>query len=180
VFGGCPGTGARSGVPLQTGCCAIARDGPAGSRRQDTEPYERRAGSGAIEPAYDAQAKRSRIPILGRVLRIDEPALEARYERLRGAHAHGQFTLPNIGHAAMPGELAEKCTAILGGSDEQRQLRMLERDLGKPVYSAVQASAWQAYEAMNVDPKILDCGSLLRKLSEPGAQKKAVKQLRSA
>jgi len=57
---------------------------------------------------------------------------------------------------------------------------MLERDLGKPVYSAVQASAWQAYEAMNVDPKIMDCGSLLRKLSEPGAQKKAVKKLRSA
>ena len=48
---------------------------------------------------------------------------------------------------------------------------MLERDLGKPVYSAVQASAWQAYEAMGVDPKIGDCGSLLRRLSEPGAQK---------
>lgn len=44
-------------------------------------------------------------------------------------------------------------------------LDMLERDLGKPVYSAVQASAWQAYGAMNVDPKIMDCGSLLRKLS---------------
>jgi maleate isomerase len=43
---------------------------------------------------------------------------------------------------------------------------MLERDLGKPVYSAVQASAWQAYEAMGVDPKIMDCGSLLRRLSE--------------
>ena len=33
-------------------------------------------------------------------------------------------------------------------------LDMLERDLGKPVYSAVQASAWQAFEAMGVDPKI--------------------------
>ena len=43
---------------------------------------------------------------------------------------------------------------------------MLERDLGKPVYSAVQASAWQAYEAMGVDPKITNCGSLLRRLSE--------------
>ena len=48
---------------------------------------------------------------------------------------------------------------------------MLERDLGKPVYSAVQASAWQAYEAMGVDPGIKHCGSLLRKLSEPGALK---------
>jgi maleate cis-trans isomerase len=50
---------------------------------------------------------------------------------------------------------------------------LLERDLGKPVYSAVQASAWQAFEAMGVDPKIDDCGSLLRRLSEPGAKKKA-------
>jgi maleate cis-trans isomerase len=52
-------------------------------------------------------------------------------------------------------------------------LDMLERDLGKPVYSAVQASAWRAYKAMGVDPKIIDCGSLLRKLSDPGAQKQA-------
>lgn len=48
---------------------------------------------------------------------------------------------------------------------------MLERDLGKPVYTAVQASAWQAFEAMGVDPKIMDRGSLLRSLSEPGARK---------
>jgi len=50
-------------------------------------------------------------------------------------------------------------------------LDMLERDLGKPVYSAVQASAWQAYEAMGVDPKIVDCGSLLRRLSQTGTAK---------
>jgi maleate cis-trans isomerase len=59
-------------------------------------------------------------------------------------------------------------------------LDQLERDLGKPVYSAVQASAWQAYDVMGVDPKIMDCGSLLRRLSEPGSQKKSVKKLRSA
>ena len=51
---------------------------------------------------------------------------------------------------------------------------MLERDLGKPVYTAVQASAWQAFEAMGVDPQIANCGSLLRRLSEPGAKKSAV------
>ena len=50
-------------------------------------------------------------------------------------------------------------------------LDMLERDLGKPVYSAVQATAWEAYAAMGVDPEIDDCGSLLRKLSEPCALK---------
>jgi maleate isomerase/arylmalonate decarboxylase len=48
------------------------------------------------------------------------------------------------------------------------------------VYSAVQASAWQAFEAMGVDPQIRDCGSLLRKLSEPEGRKKAPKKLRSA
>ena len=48
---------------------------------------------------------------------------------------------------------------------------MLERDLGKPVYSAIQATAWEAYAAMGVDPKINDCGSLLRALSAPGALK---------
>lgn len=46
---------------------------------------------------------------------------------------------------------------------------MLERDLGKPVYSAVQATAWLAYETMRVDPGIMNCGSLLRSLSEPKA-----------
>ena len=59
-------------------------------------------------------------------------------------------------------------------------LDMLERDLGKPVYSAVQASAWQAYQAMNVDPRIMDCGSLLRRLSSSGAQDGMPEKLRSA
>jgi maleate cis-trans isomerase len=56
----------------------------------------------------------------------------------------------------------------------------LERDLGKPVYSAVQASAWAAYQAMGVDPRITDCGSLLRKLSEPGAIKQVDRLRKSA
>ncbi len=59
-------------------------------------------------------------------------------------------------------------------------LDSLERDLGKPVYSAVQASAWAAYQAMGVDPRITDCGSLLRKLSEPGAIKQADRLRKSA
>ncbi len=58
-------------------------------------------------------------------------------------------------------------------------LDVLERDLGKPVYSAVQASAWQAYDTMSVDPKIMNCGSLLRKLSEP-THGRADRKLRSA
>ena len=57
-------------------------------------------------------------------------------------------------------------------------LDQLERDLGKPVYSAVQASAWEAYQVMGVDPGIADCGSLLRRLSEPGAVKPSSRRLR--
>jgi hypothetical protein len=37
-------------------------------------------GSGADETTLHAQAKRSRIPILGRVLRINDAALEPRNE----------------------------------------------------------------------------------------------------
>jgi maleate cis-trans isomerase len=59
-------------------------------------------------------------------------------------------------------------------------LDSLERDLGKPVYSAVQASAWAAYQATGIDPRITDCGSLLRKLSEPGAVRQADRLRKSA
>jgi maleate cis-trans isomerase len=41
-------------------------------------------------------------------------------------------------------------------------LDMLERDLGKPVYGAVQASAWQAFRTLGVDPGISHLGSLFR------------------
>lgn len=43
---------------------------------------------------------------------------------------------------------------------------MLERDLGKRVYSAIQATAWQAYATLRIDPQITNGGSLLRSLSE--------------
>ena len=73
-----------------------------------------------------------------------------------------------------------KAEAVFVACTQLRALEvvdMLERDLGKPVYSAVQASAWQAFEAMSIDPRITDCGSLLRKLSEPGALKPPTKRL---
>jgi maleate cis-trans isomerase len=43
---------------------------------------------------------------------------------------------------------------------------VLERDLGKPVYSANQASLWQAFDVLGIDPGIKHRGSLLRALSE--------------
>ena len=56
---------------------------------------------------------------------------------------------------------------------------MLERDLGKPVYSAVQATAWQTFATLGIDPRITDRGSLLRRLSDTPASP-ATTRLRSA
>jgi maleate cis-trans isomerase len=53
---------------------------------------------------------------------------------------------------------------------------MLERDLGKRVYSAIQATAWQAYATLRIDPQIRNGGSLLRSLSEvPGPASSAMR-----
>lgn len=57
---------------------------------------------------------------------------------------------------------------------------LLEYDLGKPVYSAVQASAWQAFAAMGVDSRITNCGSLLRKLSESPQERRLFQAVRKA
>jgi maleate cis-trans isomerase len=48
-------------------------------------------------------------------------------------------------------------------------LDMLERDLGKPVYSAVQASAWQAFQILGIDPQLTQHGSLFRTMTAPAA-----------
>lgn len=129
------------------------------------------------------------------------PYVEVTNERLKHfLKAHGIDTvklgtfdmLDMFDHAKiLPEEIYRKVKEITTPKSEAvfvacTQLRalevvdMLERDLGKPVYAAVQASAWQAFEAMGVDPKIANCGSLLRRLSEPGVQKKTAKRLRQA
>ena len=62
-------------------------------------------------------------------------------------------------------------TAVFVACTQLRAMEVidaLERDLGKPVYSAVQATAWMAFDALGVDPQIEHCGSLLRSLSESG------------
>ena len=65
---------------------------------------------------------------------------------------------------------SEEAEALFVACTQLRALEvldLLERDLGKPVYSAVQASAWQAFAALGLDPGIAHCGSLLRGLSQP-------------
>ena len=55
-------------------------------------------------------------------------------------------------------------------------VELLERDLGKPVYSANQASAWEAFRILGIDPGVSNRGSLLRSLaggrpaSQPGTR----------
>lgn len=129
------------------------------------------------------------------------PYVELTNERLKQfLRAHGVEVsrlgtfdmLDMFDHAKIePSEIYQKVKEVSSADTEAifvacTQLRalevvdMLERDLGKPVYSAVQASAWQAYAEMGVDPRITDCGSLLRKLSAPGALKRPAKRLRKS
>ncbi len=129
------------------------------------------------------------------------PYVELTNERLKQFLKAHDIDVPTLGtfdmldmfdHAKIePGEIYRKVKEITTPKSEAvfvacTQLRALEvldsleRDLGKPVYSAVQASAWQAYQAMGIDPAIGDCGSLLRKLSEPGALKPPPKRLRKS
>jgi len=129
------------------------------------------------------------------------PYVELTNERLRHfLRAHdievvtlGTFDMLDMfDHAKIePGEIYRKVREITTPKSEAvfvacTQLRAmavldnLERDLGKPVYSAIQATAWQAYQAMGIDPGVTDCGSLLRKLSEPGVTETRKKGLRTA
>lgn len=43
---------------------------------------------------------------------------------------------------------------------------MLERDLGIPVYSAVQATLWMTYKTLGIDPELDHLGSLLRAMPD--------------
>ncbi|MCC7484423.1 MAG: aspartate/glutamate racemase family protein [Burkholderiales bacterium] len=129
--------------------------------------------------------------LAGGVKRVDvlTPYVEVTNERLRQFLRTFGIEVATLGtfdmldmfdHAKIePGEIYRKVKEIATPKSEAvfvacTQLRALEvldsleRDLGKPVYSAVQASAWAGYRAMGVDPRVANCGSLLRKLSDPG------------
>jgi maleate cis-trans isomerase len=47
---------------------------------------------------------------------------------------------------------------------------LLERDLGRPVLSANQVSAWGAFKTLGIDPQLTNHGSLMRNLSTPKAK----------
>jgi maleate isomerase len=136
-----------------------------------------------------------------RTVDVVTPYVELTNERLKHfLKAHdievatlGTFDMLDMfDHAKIePGEIYRKVKEIATPKSEAvfvacTQLRALEvldsleRDLGKPVYSAVQASAWQAYQAMGIDPGITGCGSLLRKLSGPGGLEQPPRGMRKS
>ena len=124
-----------------------------------------------------------------RKVAVVTPYVELTNERLKaflGAHGIGVTRLVTFDmldmfdHAKiLPDEIYRKAKDAAAASADAdavfvacTQLRalevvdMLERDLGLPVYSAVQTTAWQAFDLLGIDPQITDCGSLLRQLSE--------------
>lgn len=154
-------------------------------------------------PTVTTAGAMARCLVAGGHKRVDvvTPYVELTNERLKQflkAHDIDVVTLGTFDmldmfdHAKIePGEIYRKVKEITTPKSEAvfvacTQLRAmevldsLERDLGKPVYSAVQASAWEAYQAMGIDPGVVDCGSLLRRLSEPGVTETRKKELRTA
>ena len=78
--------------------------------------------------------------------------------------------------------VTDESDAVFVACTQVRALEMvdlLERDLGKPVFSANQASFWKAFETLGIDPGLDDHGELMRSLSAPktamadGARKSA-------
>ena len=60
--------------------------------------------------------------------------------------------------------------AVFVACTQVRALEMvdlLEKDLGKPVFSANQASFWKAFETLGIDPGLDNHGDLMRSLSAP-------------
>lgn len=78
--------------------------------------------------------------------------------------------------------VTDESDAVFVACTQVRALEMvdlLEKDLGKPVFSANQASFWKAFETLGIDPGLDNHGDLMRSLSNPktvtasGARKSA-------
>ncbi|MEQ5842943.1 aspartate/glutamate racemase family protein [Paraburkholderia acidicola] len=124
--------------------------------------------------------------------RIDvvTPYVSLTNERLKEFLAHHGVSVANLGtfdmldmfdHAKIqPEDVYRKVKETVSGDTSAvfiacTQVRalevveMLEQDLGIPVYSATQATAWLAYDTLGLGPVISDHGSLLRSLSRNGS-----------
>ena len=130
------------------------------------------------------------------IRRIDvvTPYVETTNERLRRYLQSGGVEVARLGtfdmldmfdHAKIqPGDVYAKVKetasadsqAVFVACTQVRALEVvdtLERDLGKPVYSANQASFWQAFETLGIDPGLDQYGSLLRSLGAANARQSA-------
>ncbi len=66
--------------------------------------------------------------------------------------------------------VTDESDAVFVACTQVRALEMvdlLEKDLGKPVFSANQASFWKAFETLGIDPGLDNHGDLMRSLSAP-------------
>ena len=64
----------------------------------------------------------------------------------------------------------DEADAVFVACTQVRALEMvdlLEKDLGKPVYSANQASFWKIFDTLGIDPELDKHGDLMRSLSNP-------------
>ena len=135
--------------------------------------------------AMAACLKRSGI----KKIAVVTPYVETTNERLRRYLHSGGVEVARLGtfdmldmfdHAKIqPGDVyakvketaSDESEAVFIACTQVRALEVvdaLERDLGKPVYCANQASFWQVFEALGIDPGIERYGSLLRSLSPAG------------
>jgi maleate cis-trans isomerase len=116
------------------------------------------------------------------------PYVETTNERLRRYLESEGIEVGNLGtfdmldmfdHAKIqPGDVyrkvketvSEESDAVFVACTQVRALEVvdvLERDLGKPVFSANQASFWKAFKTLGIDPGLDGYGELMRSLSDP-------------
>ena len=66
--------------------------------------------------------------------------------------------------------VTDEADAVFVACTQVRALEMvdlLEKDLGKPVFSANQASFWKVFDILGIDPALDGHGDLMRSLSVP-------------
>lgn len=116
------------------------------------------------------------------------PYVETTNERLRRYLESGGIAVNNLGtfdmldmfdHARIqPTDVYQKvretvtdeADAVFLACTQVRALEvvdLLEKDLGKPVFSANQASFWKVFDTLGIDPGLDNHGELMRSLSKP-------------
>jgi len=151
------------------------------------EAFQKELAAIAGVPAISTSGAMTACLKRGGIKKIDvvTRCVETTNERLRRYLASGGVEVCRLGgfdmldmfdHAKIqPGDVyakvketvSDESEAVFVACTQVRALEVidaLERDLGKPVYSANQASFWLAFETLGIDPQLNGHGSLLRSL----------------